>query len=161
MAGELTKLLGRTQMRVSDEEREMAVRSLRHHYAAGRITSAELEERVDSAYHATTRGDLDEVLYDLPSERGRRAAKRLHEANRGAWRAHFASYVTVNGGLVGIWGATGAGEFWPGWPMAWWGMFLGWHWLAARVVDGRLRRPRRSRRGRELRAGRSSRPLPR
>jgi Domain of unknown function (DUF1707)/2TM domain len=158
MAGELTRLLGRSQIRVSDEERELAVRALRHHYAAGRITSGELEERVERAYDATTRADLDRVLYDLPSDRGRRAAGRLREANRGAWRAHLVSYASVNGGLVAIWGATGGGEFWPGWPMAWWGMFLGWHWLAARAVAGRLRRGSRSRR---LRSGRGSRALPR
>jgi Domain of unknown function (DUF1707)/2TM domain len=158
MAGELTRLLARSQIRVSDEERELAVRALRHHYAAGRISSVELEERIEGAYGATTRGDIDEVLYDLPSERGRRAANRLRTANKGAWRAHLTSYVSVNGGLVAIWATTGGGEFWPGWPMAWWGMFLGWHWLAARTVAGRLRgQPRR----RRSRSRRQSRPLPR
>jgi hypothetical protein len=158
MAGELTKLLARSEIRVSDEERELAVRVLRHHYAAGRISSAELEERIERAYGATTRGDIDEVLYDLPSDRGRRAANRLRRANRGAWRAHLTSYVSVNGGLVAIWGMTGGGEFWPGWPMAWWGMFLGWHWIAARTVAGRLRGQPRARR---TRSRRQSRPLPR
>ena len=158
MAGELTRLIGRTQVRASDEVRELAVRALRHHYAAGRISSGELEERVERAYQADTRGDIDRVLYDLPSDRGRRAANRLRAANRGAWRAHLASYASVNGGLVAIWGATGAGEFWPGWPMAWWGMFLGWHWLASRAVAGRLRGDRRARRARSRRA---SRALPR
>jgi hypothetical protein len=157
MAGDLTRVFGRGQIRASDEEREQAVESLRHHYSAGRLSSEELEERVERAYDATTRGDLDRILYDLPTERGRRAAGRLSEANRGAWRAHLTSYLAVNGGLVGIWGATGGGEFWPGWPMAWWGMFLGWHWLAARAVAGRLRRA-----GRRTRSGRGpSRPLPR
>ena len=157
MAGELTRLFGRTQIRASDEERERAVRALRHNYAAGRITSSELEERVERAYDATTLGDIDRLLYDLPSDRGRRAATRLRAANRGAWRAHLASYASVNGGLVAIWGATGGGEFWPGWPMAWWGMFLGWHWLAARAVSARLRGSGGSRRVRR----RTSRPLTR
>jgi hypothetical protein len=158
MAGELTRILARSQMRVSDDERELAVSALRHHYAKGRISSAELEERVDGAYRATTRGDIDQLLYDLPSERGRRAANGLRKANRGAWRAHLTSYVSVNGGLVALWGVTGGGEFWPGWPMAWWGMFLGWHWLAARTVSGRLRGQPRSRR---VRSGRHSRAFPR
>ena len=157
MAGDLTRVFTRGQIRVSDDEREQTVRSLRDHYSAGRLTSDELEERVERAYHATTRADLYEVMYDLPTERGRRAARALREANRGAWRAHATSYAAVNGGLVAIWGATGGGEFWPGWPMAWWGMFLGWHWLAARAVAGRLKRT-----GRRARAGRGpSRPLPR
>jgi hypothetical protein len=158
MAGELARLLARGQVRASDEEREQTVDALRQHFAAGRISSGELEERVGHAYEATTRGDLDGLVVDLPSERGRRAAKRMHEANRAAWRAHATSYTAVNAGLVGIWGATGGGEFWPGWPMAWWGMFLGWHWLASRAMNRKL--DRRDRR-RAASSGRSSRALPR
>src|SRR5436190_13762244 len=109
MAGELARMLARSQVRASDEEREQAVGALRHHYSAGRISSDELEERVGLAYDARTRGDLDGLLVDLPSERGTRAVRRLREANRAAWRAHATSYVAVNGGLVAIWGATGAG----------------------------------------------------
>jgi hypothetical protein len=134
MAGELTRLLARSQVRASDEEREGTVDALRHHYGAGRIDSGELEHRVGRAYKARTRGELDSLLVDLPSRRSQRAVARAREANRRAWRAHATSYVGVNGGLVAIWATTGGGEFWPGWPMAWWGVFLGWHWLAARTV---------------------------
>ena len=158
MAGELTRLMWRTQIRVSDEERERAVRSLRHHYAAGRLTSEELEERIERAYDATTRGDIDRVLYDLPSERGRRAAERARAANRHAWRAHLTSYLSVNGGLTALWAVTGGGEFWPGWSIAFWGMFLGWHGLAARAVARRLDRERDAR---SLGSRRPSRALPR
>jgi hypothetical protein len=140
MAGELTRLMGRGQLRVSDEEREETVEALRHHYSAGRITHDEFEDRVESAYHATVRADLDQVMYDLPSQRGRRAAKRLDRANRAAWRAHFTSYVGVNGGMVAIWGMSGGGEFWPVWTIAPWGMAVVWHGLAARAMTGRLRR---------------------
>ncbi len=157
MAGELAKFLARSQIRASDDERERTVDALRDHFAAGRIPAGEFEERVEIAYRSTTRGELDAVLVDLPSGRGRRAAQRMSRANRAALRAHAASYAAVNGGLVAIWGATGGGEFWPGWPMAWWGMFLGWHWLAARAVKRTLRRPR----GRHGVRGRPSRPLPR
>ena len=143
MAGELVRMLARSQVRASDEEREQAVRALRHHYSAGRISSDELEERVGLAYDARTRGDLDGLLVDLPSERGARAVRRMREANRAAWRAHATSYVAVNGGFVVIWGVMGGGEFWPGWPMAWWGMAFGWYWFVARAVGGRLGRWRR------------------
>jgi hypothetical protein len=142
MAGEVTKLLQRGTLRASDDERERAVDGLRHHYAAGRITADELEERVHQAYRATTRGELDTLFRDLPSERGRRAAQRIERANREALRAHVTSYVGVNAGLVAIWATTGAGEFWPGFSMAFWGMFVGWHWTSARAVARRLRRPR-------------------
>jgi len=158
MAGELMRLLARSELRASDEERERTAAALRRHYAAGRIHADELEERVDRAYRAKTRGDLDALVMDLPYDRGGRAIKRMREANRAAWRAHATSYVAVNGGLVGIWAATGGGEFWPGWPMAWWGMFLGWHWLASRAFGGRLRRRERRR---AMRSGNTSRVLPR
>jgi hypothetical protein len=42
--------------------------------------------------------------------------------------------------------------------MAFWGMFLGWHWVSARAVARRISRRRD---GRALGSGRSSRPLPR
>ena len=156
MAGELTRLLGR-QVRASDDEREAAVDSLRHHYAVGRLESDELEERIELAYDAKTRGDLDAVFVDLPSDRGRRARERARAANRHAWRSHLTSYLAVNGGLTGLWAVTGGGEFWPGWSIAFWGMFVGWHGLAARAVARRLDRPRGSR----SLDTRGSRPLPR
>ncbi|MEA2399437.1 MAG: hypothetical protein QOK25_2993 [Thermoleophilaceae bacterium] len=149
-------MLAGSQVRASDEERERTCRTLREHYAAGRLTSAELEERVGRAYEATTRGNLYGLLVDLPSDRGRRVAGGMRRANRAALRAHAASYAAVNGGLVAVWGVTGGGGFWPGWSMAWWGAFLGWHWMASRAVGNALSRgPRR------VRAGRSSRVLPR
>ena len=156
MAYELARLLAKSQVRASDEERDRTATALRDHYAAGRITSAELEERVGRAYAATTRGDLYALLVDMPSDRGSRVARGMRRANRAALRAHATSYAAVNGGLVAVWGATGAGAFWPGWPMAWWGAFLGWHWMASRAVGNALR-------GRRLgmRARRSSRALPR
>jgi hypothetical protein len=139
VANELNRLLARGQIRVSDEERERTVETLRDNYADGRLSSGELEERVERAYHSTTRGDLDALMRDLPSDRGRRARERLAKANREAWRAHLTSYTAVNGGLVGLWAVTGGGEFWPVWVIAPWGMGLGWHGLAARATARRLR----------------------
>ena len=158
MAGELTRRLGRSQVRVSDEEREFAAESLRHHYAAGRLESDELEERIERAYDAKTRADLYALFADLPSDRGRRARDRARAANRHAWHSHLTSYVAVNGGLTGLWAVTGGGEFWPGWSIAFWGMFLGWHGLAARAVARRLDRERDAR---SLGSRRPSRALPR
>ncbi|MDQ1686820.1 MAG: hypothetical protein QOG41_1944 [Thermoleophilaceae bacterium] len=139
--------MGRGQIRVSDGEREDTVELLRKHYSEGRLTHDELEERVERAYHSTVRADLDELMFDLPSERGRRAAKRIERANRAAFRAHLTSYLGVNGGMVMIWAATGGGEFWPAWTMGPWGMFVAWHGLAARAVTSRVRRRGASGRG--------------
>ncbi|HMD93324.1 MAG TPA: DUF1707 domain-containing protein [Trebonia sp.] len=56
-------------MRVSDAEREAAATELREHYAAGRLTLEELNERLDKALAAKTRADLNGLMTDLPSGR--------------------------------------------------------------------------------------------
>jgi hypothetical protein len=146
--------MAKGQIRVSDVERERAVDTLRDHYADGRLAADELEDRIERAYGATTRADLSALVRDLPSDRGRRARERLARANREAWRAHLTSYAAVNGGLVGLWALTGAGEFWPAWSLAPWGMALGWHGMAARATARRLRSRR------DPRALRGRRPPP-
>jgi hypothetical protein len=62
------------EMRVGDAEREAAAAELREHYASGRLTLDELNERVDKAFAATTRGDLNALMTDLPSGRPGEAA---------------------------------------------------------------------------------------
>jgi hypothetical protein len=57
------------EMRVGDAEREAAAAELREHYASGRLTLEELNERLDAAFDAKTRGDLNTVMRDLPSAR--------------------------------------------------------------------------------------------
>jgi hypothetical protein len=53
-------------IRVGDAEREATAGQLREHYADGRITLDELNERLDQAFAAKTRSDLNAVLRDLP-----------------------------------------------------------------------------------------------
>lgn len=57
------------EMRVGDAEREAAAAELREHYASGRLTHDELNERLDKAFAAKTRADLNAVMTDLPSAR--------------------------------------------------------------------------------------------
>jgi hypothetical protein len=54
-------------LRASDADRERTVELLREHHAVGRLTADEFHERLDRAYAAKTRGDLDELLADLPA----------------------------------------------------------------------------------------------
>ena len=53
-------------------------------------------------------------------ERRQAAIKQLNE-KRG-FRSHLVVYVSVNTMLIVIWAATGAGYFWPIWPIAGWGI---------------------------------------
>jgi hypothetical protein len=61
MAGEL-----RPALRISDAERERAVRTLGEHHAVGRLTYDEFVERMDRAYDARTHEQLDVLTADLP-----------------------------------------------------------------------------------------------
>ena len=53
-------------VRASEAEREQAAEMLRAGYAEGRLTRAELDERIVAAYAATTLGDLADLTRDLP-----------------------------------------------------------------------------------------------
>lgn len=53
-------------MRVSDADREAVTARLRDHYAEGRLTPDELDERVSAALGAKTFGDLRTLTTDLP-----------------------------------------------------------------------------------------------
>ena len=54
-------------MRVGDAERDAAANELREHFASGRLTQDELNERLDQTFAAKTRGDLSGLFTDLPS----------------------------------------------------------------------------------------------
>ena len=54
------------QIWASDADRERVVASLRDHFAVGRLTLAELDERLTVALSARTAGDLRRLMADLP-----------------------------------------------------------------------------------------------
>ena len=68
-------------VRVGDAERESVAAQLREHYALGRLTMDELNERLDRVFASRTRADLDAVTSDLPY-----AAPRGVLPSDGAWR---------------------------------------------------------------------------
>jgi len=53
-------------IRVSDTDRDRVTAQLRDHFAAGRITPGELDERLSAALNAKTFGDLRRIMADLP-----------------------------------------------------------------------------------------------
>ncbi|MEU8701010.1 DUF1707 domain-containing protein [Streptomyces sp. NPDC048680] len=55
-------------MRASDRDRDQVVEILQVAAGDGRITAAELDERLDAALSARTAGDLARLTADLPSE---------------------------------------------------------------------------------------------
>jgi hypothetical protein len=57
---------GGPELRIGDAEREAAVAALGEHYAAGRLTKEEFDDRSDRAYAARTRSALWPLFADLP-----------------------------------------------------------------------------------------------
>jgi hypothetical protein len=56
----------RPDLRIGDADREAGAASLREHYAQGRLSLAEFNERLDAIFAATTQGQLDQLTSDLP-----------------------------------------------------------------------------------------------
>jgi len=128
---------GKREVRASDADREACTRALRDHYAAGRLDHEELEERLALATRARTTGELRALLRDLPKPRGQGGP-----LSRAAVRADAAAFVAVNGGLAGIWAATGEGSYWPGGVLAPWAAFLAGHVMLRRAARNNRRRRR-------------------
>ncbi|HEX2084380.1 MAG TPA: DUF1707 domain-containing protein [Solirubrobacteraceae bacterium] len=119
--------------RASDAERDSVVSDLRAHAADGRLSVEELDRRVAAALAAPTRRELAALLDDLPR-------RPRPPTDRRDFREHLRAYVMVMALLVAIWALTGAGYFWPVWPMLGWGIGV---WSHASAVGGF--RPRRGR----------------
>ena len=97
-------------VRASDAEREQTVEHLRGHAVNGRLTLEEFAQRVEAAYGARTRAELEALTSDVPAEppalerRTHRRPKRFTGVvfgsveRKGRWRVpRFASLVAVFG----------------------------------------------------------------
>lgn len=54
------------ELRISDADRERAMADLGRHYADGRLSHEEYDERLDAIWTARTRADLAMLFEDLP-----------------------------------------------------------------------------------------------
>ena len=114
-------------MRASDADREHVAQMLRDGAGDGRLDMDELSERLDSVYAARTFGELNTLTKDLPvaaPQPSRELARPRHRPR---------AFVWISVMLVAIWALTGAGYFWPIWPMLWFA-------FAAMRYRGRMRR---------------------
>ena len=78
------------RMRVSDADRDHVTARLRDHFAQGRLTPDELDERLSAALNAKTAGDLRHIMADLPEPApvAPRAAYHPQGAGPPPWVAH-------------------------------------------------------------------------
>jgi hypothetical protein len=112
-----------SQLRASDQDREETARQIREHYAAGRLSEDELNERLEAAYTARTSSDLARPLTDLPPLPATRSAEQAEVRER---RSQLQRRLLQQSGgglaLLGlctaIWLIDGAnGQFWPVWVL--------------------------------------------
>ncbi|WP_433362150.1 DUF1707 SHOCT-like domain-containing protein [Streptosporangium sp. CA-115845] len=75
----------RDDLRIGDAERDVAMEALREHYAQGRLTREELDERLELTLSARTGGELARVSADLPGPRAPRTEES--EDTWGPWGA--------------------------------------------------------------------------
>ena len=128
-------------LRASDAERERVADVLRVHAGDGRLTPDELEQRLERAYAAGTRADLRALLSDLPAtapgDRSPGAAAPARTRGPSGGAAEWAVFLLVAVMLLTVWAATGAGAFWPAWPLGFWGFAL-----LSKSAQGRRQRTR-------------------
>jgi hypothetical protein len=76
-------------------------------------------------YAARTYGELAPIVSDLPVPPRPRSPRRSARRRQ----PELAAFLAVNLMLIVIWAATGAGYFWPIWPLLGWGLGLigPWH----------------------------------
>jgi Domain of unknown function (DUF1707) len=109
-------------LRVSHEERERVVDALRTHAGEGRLDMDELEQRVEAALSARTRGELDALLADLPgNRRDRRRQGRVRAVALGSLSI---ALLPLLAGIAIIAFAPSAFA-WIGWTAVGWWFFAG------------------------------------
>lgn len=118
-------------VRIGDAERERAAHDLAEHFAAGRLTREEFDQRTAVVLGARNGLDLKEVLADLPALAASRPGHDLARPQDSAaalkarrlWRSvALTPWATFGVFFVLIWLVTGAGYFWPIWPIMGWGI---------------------------------------
>ncbi len=102
-------------VRASDEDRERVITQLRDEAAAGRLDTEELGARTEAALRARTHGELTELTRDLPVSSGsRRTSAPAPNRRRSSDLRRLLPLAAL---LIAIWALTGAGYFWPVWPI--------------------------------------------
>jgi hypothetical protein len=112
-------------IRASDADRERVVGLLQQYSAEGRITSEEFDERMAAAYAAKTMGALAELTTDLPVDLAEHTRQQTELARQRAgrkplarqMRAAVSSWVSLGVLLTVVWAVSGAGYYWPAWPL--------------------------------------------
>ena len=135
----------RGSVRASDRERERAVAALRRHYAAGRLETDELEERVTQAYASRWRHELRVLLRDMPFEPPQldrsRIAAGVDRAQRTVLHLHLVCWVMLNVFVLAVWAWGNAHGVFPAVVFIPTTLLLLWHARGSRALSRRLNSP--------------------
>ena len=104
--GDPARPRGPHALRIGDAERDAAATDLGEHYAAGRLTLDELNERLDAVFSARTFGQLSRIMADLPGP------------GRLAWRTAVQAAVPRSGWDPVVFPYAHLGMEGPWWPAA-------------------------------------------
>ncbi|MCM2392214.1 DUF1707 SHOCT-like domain-containing protein [Streptomyces albipurpureus] len=99
------------EMRASDSEREQVAELLRDAVAEGRLTMEEFEERLDAAYQARTRGELEPLVSDLPVTGGTPVAP-VAVSGVGRWSERIGGIPPRSKLAFAFWGGFGRKGTW-------------------------------------------------
>ncbi|MGZ4437919.1 MAG: DUF1707 SHOCT-like domain-containing protein [Nocardioides sp.] len=122
------------ETRIGDAERDAAVTALGEHYAAGRLTKEEYDERAEQAWAARTASGLTPLFVDLPQPHGwvpapsQSAVAPTGRARRG-FRPPLLPVVAI---LIGV--ALLVGHPWVFF------LLIGWFWWSGHAVRQARRR---------------------
>ncbi len=105
-------------LRVSQSERDEVAAELARHFADGRLTIEEYEERIEAALAARTGHDLEPLLADLPSRERAAAPPRPvgHPRRRSARRGWSTARVVAIAAVVVLAITAGPWALWLLWP---------------------------------------------
>jgi hypothetical protein len=119
----------RSHMRISDADRAATAERLRIALDEGRLDLTEYDDRVRSAYAATTYGDLEPITADLPPVTVPAVTQPAVAAERRKWMDEWREWLGGAIIMIAIWGGTSLmsgslHSFWPAIPLGIWAAVL-------------------------------------
>ncbi len=125
-------------LRIGDRERDAVTAELREHYAHGRLTLEEFNQRLDAVFAAKTQDDLSRLTADLPHVRSGGAPLPSSGTGRSPKLASGPPLSGVRAGVVSAGGVSASGVSAGDWPLSG-GSWHGGNW-SGRSWSGRHRR---------------------
>ena len=116
-------MAGHAAMRAADADRESVAERLREAAGEGRLSTEELEERLESAFAARTYGQLDAILGDLPGSRLTPRARRRGSGPAAPAVAILAVPLVLAAVAAIVFVVTGVLAVWMLWLAAGWWFF--------------------------------------